>query len=202
MKKIRIAAEFLIAFGAVAGSVQVSGGDGSGTVPTARKPAVEASYQIGPGDVLSVAIWHEPEASSASVKVRGDGIVTLRLIGEVPVGGLTLREAQGDLVKRYSAYLRDPEITVNIEETNSQVFVVGEVKKSGAIHFVAPITVLQAIAEAGGLGDFARRSKIYVLRQDTNGSVKLPFDYDAVVKGRKPDQNVVLKRGDTIVVPR
>lgn len=203
--RFRLALCALLAFGHAHG-YSIASDSNSGEkipVPNSSRQAVPTSYSIGPGDVLGIEVWKEPDASSAAITVRADGMVTLRLLGEIHVEGLTLSEVQRELEQRYATYFKSPVITVSLKEMNSQVvYLIGEVKKSGSVHFLAPITVLQAIAEAGGLSDFAKRQKIYILRNTDKGQVTYPFDFDAVLKGRKPQENIILRRGDTIVVPR
>lgn len=160
-------------------------------------------YRIGPGDVLGVEVWKEPDASSASLTVRPDGKISLPMVGEVEAAGLTPMELETALTNKYREFIRVTRLTVLVREINSQkVYLIGEVKKAGPIRLQAPLTVLQALAEAGGVTDWAKRRKIYILRSVPNGKTMLPFDYDAVVRGEKMQQNVVLMAGDTVIVPR
>jgi polysaccharide export outer membrane protein len=160
-------------------------------------------YRIGPGDVLQVDIWKEPDASVPSVTVRPDGRIALPMVGEVLVAGLTPVDLQKSLVTEFGALIREPRVTVTVRDVNSQrIYVIGEVRREGPVRFIGPLTILQALAEAGGITDYAKRKKIYVLRVAGGRQVRLPFDYDAVVKGQKVEQNVTLLSGDTIVVPR
>ena len=160
-------------------------------------------YRIGPGDVLGIEVWKEPDASSAAAPVRPDGKLSLPMVGELVAAGLTPVELEALLTTRYREFIRDTHVTVAVKEINSKkVYLVGEVKKEGPVRIQAPITVLQALLEAGGVTDYAKRHKIYVLRTVDGRQVKLLFDYDAVVRGEKPEQNVALMAGDTIVVPR
>jgi polysaccharide export outer membrane protein len=160
-------------------------------------------YRIGPGDVLGIEVWKEPDASSASVAVRPDGKISLPMVGEMHAAGLTPNELEKLLAPKYRDLIRVTRLTVMVKEINSQkVYLIGEVKKEGPIRLQAPITVLQALAEAGGVTDYAKRRKIYILRSFANGRQILPFDYDAVVRGDKMEQNIVVSGGDTIVVPR
>jgi polysaccharide biosynthesis/export protein len=159
-------------------------------------------YQIGPGDVLQITVWNEPQVSQASIIVLPDGKVNLPLVGEVTVAGHTIKETEDQLALLFKPVITDPEVSVSIKESNSQrIFMVGAVRKEGAIKLVTQLTVLQAIAEAGGLSEFARRSKIYVLRNQGGKQIALPFDYNAVLRGERQEQNVYLQTGDTVVVP-
>jgi polysaccharide export outer membrane protein len=184
-----------------------AGGDVSG-VPAvgrdlARTRPNAAEYRIGAGDVLGIEVWKEPDASSPAAPVRPDGKISLPMVGEVQAAGLTPTELESALTSKYREYIRDTHVTVVVKEINSKkIYLIGEVKKEGAIRIQAPMTVLQALAEAGGVTDYASRRKIYILRTVENRQVKFAFDYDAVVRGEKIDENITLAAGDTIVVPR
>ena len=182
---------------------QPSLGAGAAVTPSAEPAFKERPpYRIGPGDVLAINVWKEPEITQASVTVLPDGKVNLALVGQVPLAGMTLQEAEQKLVELFKPVITDPEITVTVKEPNSQrVFIVGAVRKEGPIKLVTEMTVLQAIAESGGLTEFARKAKIYVMRKEGNKQVNLPFDYSAVLRGQNQEQNIVLRSGDTIVVP-
>lgn len=162
-----------------------------------------AEYRIGPGDVLQVEVWKEPEASTAAATVRMDGTISVAMLGEVRAAGLSTRELQGTLEAAYGALIRGARVTVLVREVTSQrVYVIGEVRREGPIRLATPLTVLQALAEAGGLTDYAKRKKIYILRMAEGRRQILPFDYEAVVRGEKMQQNIQLRPSDTLVVPR
>jgi polysaccharide biosynthesis/export protein len=160
-------------------------------------------YRIGAGDVLQIVVWKEPEASVPEAVVRADGRISVPLIREVEAAGLTIMELQKVLEERLGKYIVDPTITVVARQINSKkVYIVGAVKKEGPIALVRPLTVLQALNEAGGLTDYAKKKKIYVLRILTGGQTRLPFDYQAVIRGEHLEQNRILLPDDTIVVPQ
>jgi polysaccharide export outer membrane protein len=164
---------------------------------------VPREFRIGSGDILAIDVYKEPDASSPTVPVRPDGKISAPMIGEVQAAGLSPSELEVALAEKYREFIRGPRITVIVKEINSmKVYVIGEVKKEGPIRFQAPITVLQALAEAGGVTDYAKRRKIYILRTEQDHRVILPFDYDAVVRGGKVGDNIALVSGDTVVVPR
>jgi len=170
--------------------------------PPAAAAEDVSGYRIGAGDILQIDIWKEPESSTPSVTVRPDGNVTLCLLGELQVAGMKTPELQKLLGERYGKFIRDPRVTVFVREIHSQrVYVIGEVRREGAIRLEGPMTVLQALAESGGLTEWAKRRKIYILRMTQSGKAIIPFDYEAVVRGTKVQQNVVLQPGDTVVVP-
>jgi polysaccharide biosynthesis/export protein len=156
-------------------------------------------FVIGAEDVLAVNVWKEPEISR-TVPVRPDGKITLPLIGEIQASGLTAQKLQEEIGRRLATYVSNPDVTVIVQEVKSLKFnIMGEVVKPGSYTLSKPMTVLNAIAIAGGLRDFAKQGNIYVLRVTENGIVRLPFDYKSVIKARK--QDLELQPRDTVVVP-
>jgi len=167
----------------------------------APKPVAD-DYIIGPSDVLAINVWKDTELTR-TVPVRPDGKISLPLIGELQVSGLTARKVQGIVAEKLKDYISNPEVTVIVQEVKSRTYaILGKVAKPGSYDLGKPTTVLEAIAVAGGFLDFAKESKIYIMRPTGNGSsVTLHFDYKQLIKGRNPEQNVELKSGDTIIVP-
>lgn len=159
-------------------------------------------YVIGPQDVLAINVWREPELSRIE-PVRPDGKISLPLIGDVKASGLTPKMLQTEISKALEAYIRKPEVAVILQEANSHKFnVVGEVQHPGSYLLASNMSVLDALAAAGGFRDFAKTTKIYVLRRVPNGfSVRIPFNYKKAIQGRKRDLDLQLLPGDTIVVP-
>jgi polysaccharide biosynthesis/export protein len=175
--------------------------------PSGEAPAGAAvlpeGYRIGPGDVIQVSVYKEPEASIQSAVVRADGKITMPLIKEIEIAGLTPAEAEKMITEKLARFVRTPDVTVIIAQVHSQkVYLVGGVRSVKPIDLRSRLTVLQAITEAGGLTDYAKRKKIYILRNDNGKQVRLPFDYDAVIRGEKMDQNIFLLPNDTVVVPQ
>jgi len=171
--------------------------------PSAPSPKTAAEdYIIGPSDVLAINVWKDTELSR-NVPVRPDGKISLPLIGELQVSGLTALKVQGMVTERLKEYISNPEVTVIVQEVKSRTYtILGKVAKPGSYELGKPTTVLEAIAVAGGFLDFAKASKIYIIRPTGNGpSTTLHFDYKRVIKGLNPEQNVELKSGDTIIVP-
>ena len=159
-------------------------------------------YRIGAGDVLQVLVWKEPDASLPDAVVRTDGKISVPLVGDVDVAGLTPEQLKESLVAKFTHYINNPVVTVYARQINSRkIYVLGTVKKEGPIPLLRPMTILQALGEAGGLGEWAGRKKIYVLRTVNGKQTKLPFDYQAVIKGKHLEQNITLLPDDTIVVP-
>ena len=162
----------------------------------------DLSYVIGADDVIVVDVWHEQELSKV-LSVRPDGKISLPLVGELQVGGQTPLQLQDTITQRLKEYLEHPQVTVIVQETKSQKFnIVGEVQRPGSFGFGHPVTVVDAIALAGGLRDFAKSKKMYVLRTAADVSQqRLPVNYKDVVKGKNSSGNVVLHSHDTLVVP-
>lgn len=162
-----------------------------------------ASYIIGPQDMLAITVWHEADISG-KVQVRPDGMISVPLVGDVEASGLTPVKLQAVIGQKLHAYMDDPEVTVVVEQVNSRKFnVLGEVQRPGEFSLGGPTRVLDAIAAAGGFRDFAKTSKIYVLRRDNeSGNPEIfRFDYKQVIKGKSVYQNLQLQPGDTVVVP-
>jgi polysaccharide export outer membrane protein len=166
----------------------------------AAQPAAaqREGYKIGSGDVLDILVWKEPDASIAGMVVRADGKVTLPFLKDIQVAGFTPSDLEQKIKLDLSKYIQDAEVTVLVKNVVSEkVYVLGAVRKAGPLVMTGPITALQAIAEAGGPTDYAKKKKTYVLR----GGQKIPFNYDAIIKGQNMEQNISLLPGDTIVVP-
>jgi polysaccharide export outer membrane protein len=170
--------------------------------PVQSQTGQPGDYVIGPEDVLAVNVWKEPEISR-SVPVRPDGMISIPLIGELGASGRTPAQLRSDIRQKLSRYLSNPEVTVIVQEAKSQKFnIVGEIEHPGCYNLSKPMTVLDAIALAGGFRDFARTTKIYVLRVNTQGeSTRLPFNYKKVIQGKNTAENVRLEARDTVVVP-
>lgn len=175
----------------------------SSTSATASASAnTNSSYIIGPGDLLAINVLHEPEVSQ-KVPVRMDGKITMPLIGEIQASGMKPDNLQATIAAKLHDYIKDAEVTVVVEEIKSRQFsVMGEVEHPGSFPLVKPTTVLDGLAQAGGFRDFARLSKIHVLRKTAEGTtISLPFNYKQVSKGKSESQNIELQAGDTIIVP-
>jgi polysaccharide biosynthesis/export protein len=169
--------------------------------PSTTKPH-DASFVIGNDDVLAISVWKEPEISR-SIPVRSDGRISLPLVGEVQATGQTPLKLELEIASRLKSYIAEPEVTVIVQQINSQKFnILGMVTRPGSFPIASASTVLDAIALAGGFRDFAKQKSIYILRQNGDGSqTRIPFNYKQVVKGQNPAQNIKLQPRDTIVVP-
>jgi polysaccharide biosynthesis/export protein len=160
------------------------------------------TFVIGNDDVLAINVWKEPDISR-SIPVRSDGKISLPLVGELQAAGETPDQLELQIAAKLKSYIAEPEVTVIVQQINSQKFnILGQVTKPGAYPLTNSLTVLDAIALAGGFRDFAKQKSIYVLRQNTDGGqTRLNFNYKDVVKGKDSAQNVRLQARDTIVVP-
>jgi polysaccharide export outer membrane protein len=164
-------------------------------------PVTDAEYVIGSEDVLQINVWKETDISS-SVPVRPDGKISLPLLNDVQAAGLTPLQLAATIVERLKQFISEPRVTVIVTAMNSRrAYVMGQVTRQGAVLLVSNLTVLQALSAAGGPVQFANTKKIYVLRAEGGKQQRIPFNYDSVIKGKNPEQNINLKPGDTIVVP-
>jgi polysaccharide export outer membrane protein len=161
----------------------------------------DPDYVIGPEDSLHVSVWKEPDLSG-QVPVRPDGKISLPLLNDVQAAGNTPMKLASILTQQLQQYVTDPHVTVVVTAINSKrVFLVGEVGHVGALNMLPNMTVLQALASAGGFTQFASLKKIYILRNENGKQIRIPVNYKAIVTGQSPEQNIPLKPGDTIVVP-
>jgi len=163
----------------------------------AAAPVDPKSFILGPEDVVLIRVWREPELSGP-VRVRTDGKISLPLGGELVAAGKTPEQLSQDITKALSAFLNSPLVIVSVQEVRSKRYsITGEVMRPGIYPLVSPTTVIEAIVQAGGLREYAKRKKITILRQ---GKL-LKFNYDEVVKGKNLAQNVLLESGDLVVIP-
>ena len=174
--------------------------------PSAPPPAVTgltppAGYVIGPEDVLAILFWRDKDMS-VETSVRPDGMITVPLLNDVKAAGLTPEQLREQIEKAASQYVEDPSVTVAVRQINSRkVFVTGNVAKPGPYPLTSTTTVLQLIAVAGGLTEYADEKGISVMRIDGGQTKTFKFNYKDVVRGKKLEQNIELKPGDTVVVP-
>ena len=175
--------------------------DSKSAIEPAMKAASEngSTYRIGVGDVLHITVWEEPQFTEVAV-VRPDGMISLPLVAEVPVAGMTPEAAETKLTERLEKFVHKPRVTVTVQDIRSRmVYVTGEVQRPGAYPLIDSMSVVQLIARSGGPTDFAKRNQVYVLRAG-NGA-RINVNYRKVLKGQSPEQNVELAPGDTVVVP-
>jgi len=167
--------------------------------PGAGPAGVEADYHLGAGDKLRIEVYKDPQLSQ-SVQIRPDGKITLPLVGDVVATGMTPIELRDSLAKSLTEYITNPTVTVIVVEAESaHAFVMGEVTHPGPVQLHGPMTILQALAMAGGFKEFANTKDVKVLRPKGNGLETLHFNYKDVLSGEaKP---FYLKSGDTVIVP-
>jgi polysaccharide export outer membrane protein len=172
--------------------------------PPAPAPGVPASatrYIIGAGDVLQVFVWKEPELTR-EVKVRLDGGMTLPLVGEVEAAGRTTTDLTTYLRTAYARFISSPNVTVELRQANSaRFYVLGLVLTPGEYPITGRVTVVQALALAGGFKEFAKTEEIVILRQEGDTQKFLPFNYRKLSGGSASSQNIDLRPGDTVLVP-
>jgi polysaccharide export outer membrane protein len=175
--------------------------------PRAATPVVPAGvvtppdYVIGPEDVLAIVFWREQDLSS-EVAVRPDGKISLPLLNDVQASGLTPEQLRANLTQSANRFVEDPAVTVVVKAVNSRkVFITGQIGKPGPYPLVAPTTVLQLIAMAGGVDEYAKSDRIVVMRTENGKTISHKFNYKQVSQGKNLQQNLELKPGDTIVVP-
>lgn len=158
-------------------------------------------YLIQPGDVLVVSVWKEPDLQQ-EVFVRPDGGLSFPLVGDVKAAGVGLDELRQIIDQRLRKYIPDPVVTVALKELGgNRIYVVGKVNRPGEFAFIKPIDVMQALSLAGGATSFAALDDIQILRRDGDEQTSLRFRYGEVERGRDLEQNILLRSGDTVVVP-
>lgn len=164
-------------------------------------PAVAPDYRIGADDVLNIVFWREPDLGG-EVVVRPDGKISLPLINDVAASGLTPAQLREVLAARAKTFIADPNVSVVVRQINSRkVFITGNVERPGPYALGGSMTVLQLIALAGGLREYADAKHIVVMRTENGRSLSLPFNYNDIRKRKNLRQNVALEPGDTVIVP-
>jgi polysaccharide export outer membrane protein len=165
------------------------------------KTTSDPDYKIGAQDVVRIDVWKEPEISRTT-PVRPDGRISLPLLNDVQAAGLTPTQLASNISEGLKKFITNPQVTVGVNEINSRrVYVTGEVLKPGTFPLQPGMTVLQALTSSGGFTQFAKVKGIYVLRTEDGKQVKHEFNYKDVVKGKKPELNILVQPGDVIVVP-
>jgi polysaccharide biosynthesis/export protein len=174
---------------------------GAGGGATTLSPTPPPDYVIGSADVLSIVFWRDKEMS-ADVTVRPDGRISLPVLGEIRAAGLTPEELRARITEAAGKYLEEPDATVGVKEIRSRnVFITGNVAKPAAYPLTGEMTVLQLIAVAGGLQEYADSKNIVIIQTEGGRQQYRKFNYKDVIRQKHAAQNIVLKPGDTIVVP-
>jgi polysaccharide biosynthesis/export protein len=158
-------------------------------------------YRIGPGDMLEISVWKDP-ALTRQVVVLPDGRIDFPLVGHFVAMGRTTRELKTEMETKLKRYIPEPILTVIVQQANSmRIYVIGKVNRPGHFQLSGNLNVMQALAMAGGLNTFAKANDIRIYREEGDHTVVYPFAYEKVADGKKMEQNIVLHRGDVIVVP-
>ena len=168
---------------------------------TSASASLPTDYVIGPDDVLTVVFWRDKEMSS-EVAVRPDGKVSLPLVNELMAAGLTPEQFRLKVTEAAVQFVEDPTVSIIVKQINSRkVFITGQVSRPGPYPLAGPTTVVQLIAMAGGVQEYADEKNISIMRTENGQPVSLKFNYEEVKKRKNLQQNVQLKPGDTIIVP-
>ena len=164
--------------------------------------SAEGSYTLNPGDVLEISVWNE-EALQQQVMVLPDGTISFPLVGILNVASKTPAQVQDHIKQKLSRVIPDPEINVSvISVSGNNIFIIGKVSQPGQVPLFRPTDVMQALSQAGGMTAYAKSDEIRILRRDKRGRLKvINFDYELITKGKALETNILLKSGDTIVVP-
>jgi polysaccharide export outer membrane protein len=161
----------------------------------------EANYRIAPGDEIEISVWRD-DSLSRRLKVPPDGIVSFPLINDINANGLTVGELREACREKLSEYVPDPTVSVLLLDSSSMMgFVVGKVREPGGYRIRLNTTVMQLLSMAGGLNPYAKEKRLQILREIDGETAKIPFNYREVSQGENLKQNIVLKRGDVVVVP-
>lgn len=170
--------------------------------PLLAKAHADDSYIIGEDDVLSISVWNEANLTRV-IPVRSDGKISLPLVGDVQAAGRTPSQLQQDLTADLQSFITDPQVTIIVQEIRSRKFnILGEINRPGSYALDGGMTVVDAIALAGGFKDFAKRKSVYILRQNVRGEdTRIAFNYPQFIKGKNTSQNIKLRPHDIIVVP-
>ena len=164
-------------------------------------PQQGQDYIIGPGDVLGISVWRD-DSLTKTVVVLPDGKIQFPLAGEIVAGGKSVSQLKQEFVEKLADYIVDADVSVEVKQSNSLfVYIIGKVNGPGRQILLADTTVLQALAMAGGLNTFAEKDDIKIFRRNGDRTTVYSFRYSQVVSGNNLDDNVLLKRGDVIVVP-
>lgn len=163
--------------------------------------AAGSTYQIGPGDVLEISVWKD-ESLSRELVVPPDGVISFPLIGDLDVKYLTVTDVRKAITKKLSEYVPDATVSVILLKLDSlRAYVIGKVNNPGQFEITMETSVMQVLSMAGGINPFAAGNKILILRQINKKTVKIPFNHNQVMKGENLQQNILIQRGDVVVVP-
>jgi polysaccharide export outer membrane protein len=183
-----------------------SGAEAQESKPAAAPAAAAApdfgpDYLLGPGDVIDIAVWKD-ETLTKSVTILPDGKISFPLIGEIKAAGRTLAQLKQEITKKLSPYAPDPIISIEVRQVNSMlIYVIGRVNAPGRFVLNSNVNVLQALTMAGGFSPLSKMGTIKIFRREGDQTRIFNFHYDGVVQGKNLEQNIMLQRGDVVVVP-
>ena len=176
------------------------------SLPQDREYDGPSEFLLGAEDVLEIAVWKNQDLTK-TVIIRPDGLISMPIVGDIQAAGLTANELALRIADRLRHFVQNPAVSVNVKELNSySVFVVGEVVRPGKLQLKSYVTILQAISMAGGFTEYAKKSRLQVVRLKSNGDRKvrethIPIRYEEIVAGKSELGNIILLSGDTVVVP-
>jgi polysaccharide export outer membrane protein len=167
----------------------------------AQAPDESEAYQVRPGDSLFISVWGE-EGLEQTVIVRPDGGFTFPLAGEFSATGKTISQLTEEIREKLSLFIPEPPVTVGVAEIRgTRLYIIGQVQTPGEFLVNPTVDVMQALSMAGGLNAFASPNDIRILRRRGDEQIAIPFDYSEIIRGRRLEQNIMLRDGDTVIVP-
>ncbi len=182
-------------------SIDVASAESTENSKRSQKAVETSPYLIGPSDVLDIYVWKEPELTR-EVIVMPDGRITYPLIGQLMAQGMTVAELRDRITEKLNTYVTTPEVTVIVKQTLSQrIYVIGKVNGPGPYSLEPNMTVLQALAAAGGFAEWADEKNVLIVRREGRNENQMHFNYKDYISGKNMAQNILLRPNDTIVVP-
>ena len=173
-------------------------------LPSGSEPlpvVAEGSYLLGPEDMVKISVWKD-EHLTQEVVVRPDGMISFPLVGDIPAAGRTIEDVRLELVKRLNKFVPNPHVSVLATKILSyKIYVIGRVNKPGEFLVGHYTDVLQALSLAGGLTPFASENDIRIMRRVNGEQQVFPFRYGEAKKGKGLEHNIMLQRGDVVMVP-
>lgn len=196
-RRVRVNRLAVVTLGLVASVVGLATAQERAAKPAAVGSPTTSGYVIAPADVLRIIVWKEPDLT-LDVTVRLDGMITVPLLGDVQAAGRGPSQIAASLTSELQRFVEKPRVTVSVSQTSARVYVVGQMARPGEFPLSGRMTVLKALALAGGFKEFAKPDSIVIVRED---QTVIPFNYKRIADGKDASQNVLLRAGDTIVVP-
>ena len=171
-------------------------------ISNAQDKTTSSPYKIGPGNILEIVTWKEPDFSREEVLVRSDGMITFPLLNDIEAAGRTTMELKKDIEDRLKDYISNPVVTVTVRiPTVKKFYILGEVANTSEYDLTKELTVLQAFALAGGFTEWASKKEIILLRNENGKEKIIRVNYKNIIKGKDLSQNIKIQANDTIIVP-